>query len=213
MTLDTDFFRRVMGQFATGVTIATTHGQNGPSGVTVNSFTSVSLHPPLILICIDLNSQVLPLFRESRVFAVNILTQEQEALSNGFATHSQERYDHFCHASYHVAATGAPILEDTMGFLDARLTTEYPGGDHTILLGQIEAMGYNGQTLFLAGAEGQQSVTPALEIATGSTNNGNGHSEGNETPRSPLLYYRGKYHRLNTYQHAHPKITPTNKHG
>src|SRR3954462_13927641 len=125
MALETDFFRKVMGQFATGVTIATTRSQSGIAGLTVNSFTSVSLHPLMILICVDARSQALPFIREGGIFAINILSQDQESLSNGFATSSEERYIHFCHAEYATAATGAPILAGTMGFLDARVTAEY----------------------------------------------------------------------------------------
>ncbi|MGH2507194.1 MAG: flavin reductase family protein, partial [Ktedonobacteraceae bacterium] len=98
MARDTDFFRKVMGQFATGVTVATTRSQAGTAGLTVNSFTSVSLDPLLVLICVVARSQALPFFRAGGVFAVNILTQEQETLSNCFATSSDERYASFCHA-------------------------------------------------------------------------------------------------------------------
>src|SRR5260370_30734646 len=120
MALNTDFFRKVMGQFATGFTIATTQSQAGTAGLTVNSFASVSLDPLLVLICVDVRSQALSFFRESGVFAVNILTQEQEALSNCFATSSEERYTYFCHAKHHIAATRSPILAGVIRFPDAR---------------------------------------------------------------------------------------------
>jgi flavin reductase (DIM6/NTAB) family NADH-FMN oxidoreductase RutF len=197
MALDTDFFRKVMGQFATGVTIATTRGKAGPAGLTVNSFTSVSLQPLLVLICVDLRSQALLSFRESGVFAVNILAQEQEALSSSFATPSEERYSHFCHAKYYLAATGAPILEGTMGFIDARITTEYPGGDHIILLGQVEAMGYDGQVFFMSGVNSEQSTLPVLVSHASS----NGHDSKANEQQSPLLYYQGQYHHLSSHAH------------
>jgi flavin reductase (DIM6/NTAB) family NADH-FMN oxidoreductase RutF len=110
MTPATDFFRQVMGRFVTGVTIATTHSQTGIAGLTITSFTSVSLNPLLVLICVDLRSQALPFFRESGVFAVNMLTEEQEKLSKCFASSFEERYTCFCHANHYSAATGAPIL-------------------------------------------------------------------------------------------------------
>lgn len=205
MALDTDFFRKVMGQFATGVTIATTRGQAGVAGLTVNSFTSVSLDPLLVLICVDIRSQALPFFREGGVFAVNILTQEQEALSNCFATSSEERYNYFCHAGYRTAATGSPILDGCMAFIDARITAEYPGGDHVIFLGQIEAMGYDEEFFFLPGASNEQSTLSALRHT-----NHNGHSEATNAQASPLLYYRGQYHHLsNRYHHEHPELVPT----
>ncbi|MEO7021857.1 MAG: flavin reductase family protein [Ktedonobacteraceae bacterium] len=206
MALDIDFFRKVMGQFATGVTIATTRSQTGIAGLTVNSFASVSLDPLLVLVCVDVRSQALPFFRESGVFAVNILTQEQEALSNCFATSSDERYTYFCQAKHSRAATGAPILEGVMGFVDARITAEYPGGDHVIFLGQVEAMGYDGHVFFVPDVSSEQSTVPAPADAPTHASN-NGHTPVVDEQQSPLLYYRGKYHRLSShYQHAHPEM-------
>ena len=80
MTIEKDFFRQVMGQFTTGVTVVTARSEDGLAGLTVNSFTSVSLEPPLVLICVDVNSTALPFIRASGNFAVNILTSEQENL-------------------------------------------------------------------------------------------------------------------------------------
>src|SRR5574340_1600531 len=148
MTINTDFFRQVMGQFATGVTVVTTRSKDGLAGLTVNSFTSVSLEPPLVLICVDLYSTALPYIRASGNFAVNVLTSEQEYLSRCFATNTPDRYEHFCHASFHLAATGSPILDGTLAFIDSRIVAEYPGGDHIIFLGQVEAMGTNGYDAF-----------------------------------------------------------------
>ena len=215
MALDIAFFRRVMGQFATGVTIVTTRSQEGIAGLTVNSFTSVSLDPLLVLVCIDVRSQSLPFIHEGGVFAINILTQEQEALSNCFASSSEERYSSFCHARYHIAATGAPILAETMGFVDARVTAEYPGGDHVIFLGKVEAMGYEGHTFFMPDISSTQNTPLATAsaadlIGNNGTNNGNGHSEAPNESAAPLLYYRGKYYHLsNHYHHQHPELSPT----
>jgi flavin reductase (DIM6/NTAB) family NADH-FMN oxidoreductase RutF len=207
MAVDIDFFRKVMGHFATGVTIATTRGQTGPAGLTVNSFTSVSLNPLLVLICVDLRSQALPFFRESGVFAANILTQEQENLSNGFATPSEERYTFFCHAEYTQAVTGAPILKDTLGFVDTRIVAEYPGGDHVILLGQVEAMGYNGQVFSLSDGSNEQNALPSLAGPAEQTNNGHSPTEGEQ--KAPLLYYQGQYYHLSSrYHHDYPPLIP-----
>jgi len=124
MTIEKDFFKQVMGQFTTGVTVVTTRSKDGLAGLTVNSFTSVSLDPPLVLICVDLYSTALPFFRASGNFAVNVLTSEQEALSRCFATTSAERYEHFCHASYHIASTGPPIFDEALAFIDSRIVAE-----------------------------------------------------------------------------------------
>ena len=203
MALDIAFFRRVMGQFATGVTIVTTRSQTGIAALTVNSFTSVSLDPLLVLVCVDLRSHSLPTFREGGVFAVNILTQEQEALSNRFATSSPDRYEYLQRERHYLAATGSPILADTLGFIDARIVAEYPGGDHVIFLGQVEAMGYHGHALFMPGIGSENSTLPP---ATGH----NGHQEAVQPATSPLLYYSGKYYHLsNRYQHQHPDLSAT----
>ena len=158
MTIEKEFFRQVMGQFATGITIVATATEAGLSGLTVNSFTSVSLDPPLVLVCIDLTSHTLPFLRASGHFAVSFLTIEQEALSRCFATTSAERYDRFCHAPYHIAATGSPVLDGALAFIDARVVAEYPGGDHAIFLGQVEAMGTDGRAQFLNAAARERST-------------------------------------------------------
>ena len=185
MAIEKDFFRQVMGRFATGVTVVTTRSDKGLSGLTVNSFCSVSLEPPLVLICVDLTSNTLSYIRESGVFAVNILTDRQEDFSRCFATSSEERYAYFCHASFHEAATGSPILDGALAFLDTRVVGEYPGGDHVIFLGQVEAMGLGGQVAFAneTGAERSNLLS----------NNGNITTEDKA---APLAYYRGQYRHL-----------------
>ena len=192
MAIEKDFFRQVMGHFATGVTVVTTRSEKGLSGLTVSSFCSVSLDPPLVLICVDLNSYTLPYIRESGIFAVSILTDQQEHLSRCFATSSDERYEHFCHASYHVAATGSPIIDGALAFIDTRVVAEYPGGDHVIFLGQVEAMGVGGQVAFADEADEQYSTLIG--------------SDGNaplEDKAAPLAYYRGEYrHLARNYQRS-----------
>ena len=192
MAIEKGFFRQVAGQFATGVTVVTTCSQEKPAGITVNAFCSVSLEPPLVLVCIDLISLTLPIIRESGSFAVNILTDEQEELSRCFAGSTEERYEHFCHASFHIAATGAPIIDDVLAFIDARVVAEYPAGDHVIFLGQVEAMGTNGHVAF-AHEEDQQLADL----------NGHISEAGNE--KAPLAYYRGKYRHL-AYDYVKPSL-------
>ena len=191
MTIETDFFKQVMGQFTTGVTVVTTRSKDGLAGLTVNSFASVSLEPPLILICVDVNSTVLPYIRESGNFAVNILTSEQEHLSRCFATTSSERFEHFCHASFHVASTGSPIIDGAIAFIDSRIVAEYPGGDHVIFLGLVEAMGTNGYAAF-ASKEDQGSRLIELKIKEENHSNNLNHADS----KAPLVYYRGKYRHL-----------------
>ena len=185
MAIENDFFRQVMGHFATGVTVVTTRSERGLSGLTVNSFCSVSLDPPLVLICVALNSQTLPYIRESGTFVVNILTDQQENLSRCFAATSQERYEHFCHASYNVAATGSPVIDGALAFIDTRVVAEYPGGDHVIFVGQVEAMGVDGQVAFADGTGERQANLIGY--------NGNVPLENK---KMPLAYYRGQYSHL-----------------
>lgn len=193
MTIEKDFFRQVMGQFATGVTVVTACSQGKPAGITVNAFCSVSLDPPLVLVCIDLISHTLPFIRESGSFAVNILTDEQEYLSRCFAGSTQERYEHFCYADFHTAATGAPIIDGSLAFIDARVVAEHPGGDHVIFLGQVEAMGTNGHVVF-AGEEDQQQAT--LDDT---------HDNDARNDKEPLAYYRGKYRHL-AFDYVKPSL-------
>ena len=184
MAIEKEFFRQVMGRFATGVTVVTARSRETLAGLTVNAFCSVSLNPPLILICIDLTSTTCPGIRDSGVFAVNMLTDKQEYLSRCFATASAERYEGFCHACYHVAATGAPIIDDTLAFIDARVVAEYPGGDHAIFLGQVVAMGVAGQVVFAREAE-REHITVV-------------EHGGNGTEKAPLTYYLGQYRHLSS---------------
>ncbi len=184
MAIEKDFFRHVAGQFATGVTVVTAQCQGKPAGITVNAFSSVSLEPPLVLVCIDLISNTLPFIRESGAFAINILTNEQEHLSRCFATTSEERYENFCHASFHTAATGSPIIDDVLAFIDTRLVAEYPGGDHVIFLGEVMAMGTDGQIAFAH--EADEANATLIED----------RYSGTEEDKAPLAYYRGKYRHL-----------------
>ena len=192
MTIEKDFFRQVMGQFTTGVTVVTTRSHEGLAGLTVNSFTSVSLDPPLVLICIDLYSMVLPFIRASGNFTVNVLTSEQEALSRCFATISAERYKHFCHASYHIASTGSPIFDDALAFIDSRIVAEYPGGDHVIFVGHVVAMGTDGQAAFTGEEDQKQNNLIELKIGEESQANNLNHND----QKAPLVYYRGQYRHL-----------------
>jgi flavin reductase (DIM6/NTAB) family NADH-FMN oxidoreductase RutF len=194
MAIEKDFFRQVMGRFATGVTVVTTRQDGVLGGMTVSAFVSLSLNPPLVLISVDRASHTLSLFRESKIFAVNFLTSEQVELSRGFAMPSQERFEHFCHAPYRLAATGSPILDGALGFVDARLIEEYPGGDHVIFIGHVEALGSAGYVSF-ASEEGraQSTLVDYHEVIPGLSN---GHTPVSEP--APLVYYRGRYRHLAT---------------
>ncbi len=196
MAIEKDFFRQVMGYFTTGVTVVTTQSQGKPAGLTVSSFTSLSLDPPLVLICVDGTSNTLPLFRESKIFAINFLTVKQVHLSRCFAMSSDDRFEHFCYAPYHTAVTGAPILDDVLAFVDTRLVAEYPGGDHVIFVGQVEAIGRAGKMIFAS----KESGTTYSHVEDHDTANNAKDTIITVEYSNPLVYYRGQYrHLANSY--------------
>jgi len=134
MSVDQLEFRRVMGHFATGVTVVTSHDGAGKlGGLTANAVASVSLDPPLLLVCVDKKSDSYPLFDASRSFAVNILANQQETLSRRFA---KSGGDKFTGVGYRIGVTGCPILTDTIAFLDCRVRYTFEAGDHTIYVGE-----------------------------------------------------------------------------
>jgi flavin reductase (DIM6/NTAB) family NADH-FMN oxidoreductase RutF len=146
MPIEKNELRRVMGHFATGVTVITTISKEGtPYGLTANAFMSVSLEPPLLLISVDKKAESYPYFEESGVFTVNILREDQEALSRKFAVSGGNKFEG---VAYHRGANNVPILEDTLAHIECRLYAKYDGGDHTLYLGEVlEAETHEGKPL------------------------------------------------------------------
>ena len=135
-------FRKTLGLFATGVTVITTRGQSTDYGMTATAFSSVSLDPPLVLVCVIVGNEGATVIQENGVFAVNILAAEQEAISNYFASRSRPRgRDAFAEVPHREVATGAPVLYGVVGFLDCRLVATHEAGDHLIFIGGVEALG------------------------------------------------------------------------
>ena len=136
MPIEKNQLRQVMGHFATGVTIITTFNKDGQMhGLTANAFTSVSLEPPLLLISVDKKAESYPAFEESKVFTVNILADEQEALSRKFAVSGGNKFEG---VAYRRGANGAAILDGTLAHIECTLYATYEGGDHTLYLGEIQ---------------------------------------------------------------------------
>jgi flavin reductase (DIM6/NTAB) family NADH-FMN oxidoreductase RutF len=136
-----DEFRRVLGHFCSGVTIITTVDKEGrPIGLTASAFTSVSLHPPLVLVCVAHDAQSYPALAEGTRFAVNILDKDQEAISTRFATktaaHPAEKFEGI---GYRMGSLGVPVLKDALAELECTTVHAYPGGDHTIFVGRVDA--------------------------------------------------------------------------
>jgi flavin reductase (DIM6/NTAB) family NADH-FMN oxidoreductase RutF len=137
MPIDKAAFRHALGHFAAGVTVVTTRGADGqPYGLTATAFSSLSLVPPLVLVCIDKKSESFPRFEESDCFAVNFLALGSRDVSQRFATSGGDKFSGIAHRT---AATGAPVLEEALGFVDCRTVQRHQGCDHVIYVGEVEA--------------------------------------------------------------------------
>jgi len=136
-----DEFRAVMGRFATGVTIVTTRVGDELHGMTANAVAAVSLEPPLVLVCIDRAADSHDIVDASGVFALSILGREQYELSRHFAVKDGPAAHRLDDVPHHARATGAPIIDGSLAYLDCRIVGRYPGGDHTIFVGEVAEAG------------------------------------------------------------------------
>jgi flavin reductase (DIM6/NTAB) family NADH-FMN oxidoreductase RutF len=140
--LDSSEFRRVLAAFTTGVTVITTMRGERASGVTANAFSSVSLEPPLVLVCVKRSGRACRDVAANRRFAVNILSAGQAALSVHFASRGRPRgRDAFRGVPHRIGAGGSPILDGIAAYLDCRLMAAHPAGDHVIFVGEVRDMG------------------------------------------------------------------------
>ncbi len=154
--IDTRDFRRALGSFGTGVTVITARGEDGQRvALTANSFSSVSLDPPLVLWSLGIYAPSLPVFQDASHFAVNVLSVEQEDLAVHFSKPSDDKFrDIACGEGL----GRAPILDDVIATFECRNAFRYYGGDHVIFLGAVERYGYrqDGEPLlFCRGAFGR----------------------------------------------------------
>jgi flavin reductase (DIM6/NTAB) family NADH-FMN oxidoreductase RutF len=133
--IDATGYRDVIGHFATGVAIVTCQGAGGPAGLTTNAVTSLSLDPLLLLVCFENSSRTLPVVRESRRFAVNVLRAGQEDLAAAFASKrvAREKFETVSHTVAH----GVPVLDGALAWVACDLVELLPGGDHTIGIGSV----------------------------------------------------------------------------
>jgi flavin reductase (DIM6/NTAB) family NADH-FMN oxidoreductase RutF len=138
--VDATLYRQTCARFATGITVVTVADEGGhPHGMTVNSFSSVSLDPPLVLVSIDLRNAILGHFLSSRFFAINILAEHQQHLSQRFSSTSENR---FSNIAWHAGETGVPLLEGVLAHLECSVSRTFDAGDHTVLLGEVRYAGY-----------------------------------------------------------------------
>jgi len=157
MPIEHNELRRVMGHFATGVAVITTRDVDGkPFGLTANAVSSVSLTPPLLLVCVDKKAESHPAFERSGQFTVNVLAREHEDVSRRFAVSGGDK---FSDVSHRAGRTGSPVLDGAIAVVECRVVAAHDAGDHTIYVGEVEHAE--------AAADGE-----------------------------PLLFFRGKYHRL-----------------
>jgi flavin reductase (DIM6/NTAB) family NADH-FMN oxidoreductase RutF len=139
MTTDVEVseFKRAVGSFATGVTVVSFAVEERAHGFTANSFTSVSLAPPLVLVCLHRRAPSVACLRPDDPFAINVLGSDQRELSDRFARPSEDK---FAGVGYQLGATGAPVLAECLATIECRLDRWFYGGDHIILLGAVQTV-------------------------------------------------------------------------
>lgn len=136
--IDPAEFRQVMGHWLTGVTVITAGDGGEPIGMAANSFTSVSLDPPLVLFCAGKSSSTWPRIEASGAFAVNLLAGDQEEVSRLMATKDADR---FASVGYRPGVTGSPILNGTLAYLDCQIEAKHDAGDHVLVVGRVVDLG------------------------------------------------------------------------
>ena len=136
-TVEPRRFRAVMGHFATGVTVVTASGPDGPVGMTANAVASLSLEPLLLLVAFDNSARTLSVVKDTRRFGVNVLAAGQEELARLFASKTPERQKFA--GVQHTVHDGIPVIEGTLAWVGCTLQEWIPGGDHTIGIGTVIA--------------------------------------------------------------------------
>jgi flavin reductase (DIM6/NTAB) family NADH-FMN oxidoreductase RutF len=134
--------RKMRGLFGSGVTVVTTVHAGRLRGITVSAFASISLEPPLVMISLAHEAATREMIMDSGLFAVNILSDDQEFLSERFAARAPIVNEKFEGVAYDRAVTGAPILPDSLAWYDCRVEGTYDGGDHVIIIGRVVAVGF-----------------------------------------------------------------------
>lgn len=157
-------FRDVLGLFCSGVTVVTSVSEGKPVGMTCQSFSSVSLDPQLVMFSPAKTSRAWPLIRRAGYFCVNILAADQSELSNAMATKGEEK---FAGVSWTTAATGAPVIEGVLGYIDCTVQQVVEAGDHYVVIGQVKELAFGDRSA-------EQTAAEAVD---------------------PLLFFQGKYTR------------------
>jgi flavin reductase (DIM6/NTAB) family NADH-FMN oxidoreductase RutF len=135
-SIDPSTFRAVLGRFASGVTVVTVRDPAGRDhGMTVSAFCSVSLEPPLVLACIDRSATLLGALGAGSAYAINVLSETQEALSRRFASEMDDRFDGI---GYSRGPRGSALLDDALAWLECRVEARVDAGDHVVIIGRVE---------------------------------------------------------------------------
>ncbi len=135
--IDTQLFRQTMGQFSTGVVVATACLGEEPVGFAAQSFVSLSLDPPLVALCPAKTSTSWPKMRESGSFCINMLTSEQQAVCDAFARSGGNKFEDL---RWSAGVTGSPVLDGILAYVDCTLEAEHDAGDHTIVVGRVQKL-------------------------------------------------------------------------
>jgi 3-hydroxy-9,10-secoandrosta-1,3,5(10)-triene-9,17-dione monooxygenase reductase component len=136
--IDTALYRLVMGSFLTGVTIITALDDDGPIGMAASSFTSLSMDPALVLFCAGKNSSSWPRIQRTGHYAVNILAADHQEISRQMSSKVPDKFDGL---GWHAEATGAPVLDEALAWIDCSIEAEHEGGDHIIVVGRVLSLG------------------------------------------------------------------------
>jgi len=159
---DSAEFRRVLGHYPTGVTVVTGVENGSPVGLAIGSFGSVSLDPPLVMFCPGKSSNSWPVIEASGSFCVNVLADDQAALSSLFAGRDPDK---FAGVAWSTRATGSPVIDGCLAWIDCTIETVHEGGDHWIVLGRVADLGVSrpetGPLIFFKGGYG--AVAPSAD--------------------------------------------------
>jgi len=134
MGIDVAVLKKGLGAFPKGVTVVTTEMAGVRAGMTVSAFSSLSLDPPLVLVCIDRKSRFHPVIAEAGRFAVNVLSASQEELSNRFSSRAEDKFEG---VEVRTGALGLPLLPGSLATLECEVRESLPGGDHSIFVGEV----------------------------------------------------------------------------
>jgi flavin reductase (DIM6/NTAB) family NADH-FMN oxidoreductase RutF len=138
MAIETSEFRRILGHWVSGIAVVAARASTGsPCGLTANAVTSVSLQPPLVLVCIDRTADSHDCIRDAGAFSINVLASDQERLARRFAEWDiATKFEGIAHSP---GVTGAPVLDDALAWVECTVRDVLPGGDHTIFIGEVVA--------------------------------------------------------------------------